>query len=124
MGPGMITELTQRVSGVEDVLRGVALGVRGLDERMRVIAEQQATLINLLTPKERPKKSGPGLDELLAAIVVRLDTQNFLLKDVSDVVSTAVTALPLSVVQAISDAFQPSHPAANTPRNGHQGGAA
>lgn len=120
----MIAELTQRMSGVEDVLRGLAQGVLGLNERMRVIAEQQATLIGLLTPKEKPKKDGPGLDELLAAIVVRLDTQNYLLKDVSDIVSKAVTALPLSVVEAIADAFQSADPAANTPRNGHQGGAA
>ena len=104
----MIAELAQRMSGVEDVLRGFAQGVLGLNERMRVIAEQQATLIGLLTSNEKPKRDGPGLDELLAAIVVRLDTQNYLLKDVSDVVTKAVTALPLSVVQAISDAFQPS----------------
>ena len=93
-------------------------------EDIRVLAEQQATLIELLTPKEKPKKGGPGLDELLAEMIVRLDQQNYLLKDVSDVVTRAVTTLPLSVVAAMADAFPSSdRPAGATPRNGHGGGA-
>ena len=121
----MLVELTQRMSGVEDVLRGVVQGISGLDERMRVQAEQQAMLIELLTPKEKPKPGGMRLDELLAQMVVRLDTQNHLLKDVSDVVSRAVTALPLSVVQAITDAFgSAEEPPKGAPRNGHAGDGA
>ena len=37
----------------------------------------------------------------------------------------AVTALPLSIVKAMADAFPPSDElAATMPRDGHQGGAA
>lgn len=116
----MLAELTQRVSGIEDVLRRVLQGISSLDERMRVQSEQQAMLIELLTPKEKPKMGGLRLDELLAQMVVRLDTQNHLLKDVSDVVSRALTALPLSVVQAINDAFgSADEPPNSAPRNGH-----
>jgi len=121
----MIADLTQRMSGVEDVLRGVVEGIRGLDERMRVQSEQQAKLIELLTPKEKPKQGGMRLDELLAQMVVRLDTQNHLLKDVSDVVGRAVMALPLTVVAAIADAFgSVDEPPKAAPWNGHAGGAA
>ena len=118
----MLADLTQRMSGVEDVLRGVAQGISSLDERMRVLSEQQARLIELLTPREKPKIGGMRLDELLAQMVVRLDTQNHLLKDVSDVVSRAMAALPLSVVQAINDAFGPAGEAPHAaPGNGHPG---
>jgi len=121
----MIAELTQRLSGVEDILRGVAQGQRGLDERLRVIAEQQARLIELITSKEKPKQDGPRLDELLAAMIVRMDAQNHLLKDVSDVVSKGMTTLPLSVVRAIADAFPPTgEPVGAAPRNGNRGAAA
>ena len=121
----MIVELTQRLSNVEDALHGIAQGQWSLDERLRVVSEQQARLIELLTPEQKPKKGGPGLDELLAEMIVRLDQQNYLLKDVSDTVSKAVTTLPLSIVKAMADAFPPAdEPAATTPRNGHGGGAA
>lgn len=121
----MIAELTQRMSVVEDVLRGIVQGQRSLNESQRVIAEQQARLIELLTPEQKPKKGGPGLDELLAEMIVRLDQQNYLLKDVSDTVSKAVTTLPLSIVRAMADAFPPADElAATTPRNGHGGGTA
>ena len=121
----MIAELTQRLSDVEDVLRGIVQGQRSLNESQRVIAEQQARLIELLTPKEKPKGDGPRLDELLAAMIIRMDTQNYLLKDVSDVVSKGMTTLPLSVVRAIADAFPPTEELAQaTPRNGHGGGKA
>lgn len=116
----MIAELTQRLSDVEDVLRGVVQGQRNLNESQRVIAEQQTRLIELLTPKEKPKGDGPRLDELLAAMIIRIDAQNHLLKDVSDVVSKGMTTLPLSVVQAIADAFPPTEELARAaPRNGH-----
>ena len=123
----MIAELNHRLSGFEDVLRGIAQGMRGLDERVRVVSEQQARLIELLTPERKPKKDGPGLDELLAAMIVRQDAQNHLLKDVADVVSKAVADLPLSVVQAIADAFAApdgSAPHADGSAAGGRGGAA
>ena len=121
----MIAELTQRMSGVEHVLRGVAQGIHSLDERLRLLSEQQAKLVELLTPKEMPKQGGMRLDELLAQMVVRLDTQNHLLKDVSDVVSRAVTALPLTVVAAIADAFGSADEAPKAaPRNSHAGDGA
>ena len=101
----MDQEPSKRLGGIEDALRGVAQAVAGQDERLRVISEQQARLIELLTPERKPKKDGPGLDELLAAMIVRQDAQNHLLKDVADVVSKAVADLLLSVVQAIADAF-------------------
>ncbi len=120
----MIAELTHRMSGVENYLLEIGLGMRGLDARMRVLTDQQATLIELLTPKEKPKQGGMRLDELLAQMIVRLDTQNYLLKDVSDTVSQAVTALPLSVVAAIADAFGSSdEPPRTAPQNGHGEGA-
>lgn len=103
----------------------IGQGFWNLDERVRVIAEQQAALIALLTPERKPKKSGPGLDELLAEMIVRLDQQNYLLNDVSDTVSRAVAALPLLIVRAIADAFPTAdEPVAPTPRNGHREGAA
>jgi hypothetical protein len=46
----MIAELTQRMSGVEELLRGVGQGISGLDERMRVRAEHQTKLVELLFP--------------------------------------------------------------------------
>ena len=121
----MLAELTQAVSRVENNQLVIGQAIRSLDERVRVIAEQQARLVELLTPEQKPKKGGPGLDELLAAMVVRLDQQNYLLKDVSDTVSRAVTTLPLSIVKAMADAFPPAdEPAATTPRNGQGGGTA
>jgi len=120
----MLAELTQAVSRVEQNQLEIGQGFRSLVEDIRVLSAQQARLIELLTPEQKPKKGGPGLDELLAEMIVRLDQQNHLLKDVSDTVSRAVTALPLSVVEAIADAFQASDgPAVATPRNGHGGGA-
>jgi len=121
----MPAELTQTVLRIEQNQLEIGQGVRSLAERIRVLSEQQATLIELLTPEQKPKKGGPGLDELLAEMIVRLDQQNYLLKDVSDTVSKAVTELPLSVVKAIADAFPPSDgPARAMARNGHGGGAA
>ena len=121
----MLAELTQAVSRVEQNQLVIGQAIRSLDERVRVIAEQQARLVELLTPEQKPKKGGPGLDELLTEMIVRLDQQNYLLKDLSDTVSKAVTALPLSVVRAIADAFPPAEePAAKTPRNGHGGATA
>ena len=121
----MLAELTQTVSRVEQNQLEIGRGQRSLDERVRMIAEQQARLIELLTPEQKPKKAGPGLDELLAEMIVRLDQQNYLLKDVSDTVSRAVTTLPLSIVKALADAFPHSDElAVATPRDGHGGGAA
>lgn len=121
----MLAELTQTVSRIEQNQLEIGQGQRSLDERVRVVAEQQARLIELLTPEQKPKKGSPGLDELLAEMIVRLDQQNYLLKDVSDIVSRAVTALPLSVVRAIADAFPPADsPAGTTSRNGYEGGSA
>jgi len=121
----MLAELTQTVSRVEHNQLEIGQCIRSLIEDIRVLSAQQATLIELLTPREKPKKSGPGLDQLLAEMIVRLDQQNYLLKDVSDTVSKAVTELPLSVVKAIADAFaRPDRPAGATPRNGHEGDAA
>ena len=121
----MTAELTQTVLRVERNQLAIGQGFRSLIESIRVLSEQQAKLIELLTPKEKPKKGGPGLDELLEGMIVRLDTQNALLKDVSGVVSQAVTALPLSVVQSIADAFGPADGSSGTtPRNGRRGGVA
>ena len=121
----MLAELTQTVSRIEQNQLEIGRGQRSLDERVRVVAEQQARLIELLTPEQKPKKGGPGLDELLAEMIVRLDQQNYLLKDVSDTVSKAVTTLPLLIVKAMADAFPPSdEPASATLRDGHRGGAA
>ena len=121
----MLAELTQAVSRVEQNQLEIGQGFRSLAEDVRVLSAQQARLIELLTPGQKPKKGGPGLDELLAEMIVRLDQQNYLLKDVSDAVSRAVTALPLSVVRAIADAFPPAEePARAAPRNGHMGGGA
>ncbi len=121
----MLAELTQTILKVEQNQLEIGQGFRSLVEDIRVLSAQQATLIELLTPEQKPKKGGPGLDELLAEMIVRLDQQNYLLKDVSDTVSKAVTELPLSVVKAIADAFPPSDgPAGATPRNGHEGGGA
>ena len=121
----MLAELTQAVSRVENNQLVIGQAIRSLDERVRVIAEQQARLVELLTPEQKPKKGGPGLDELLAEMIVRLDQQNYLLKDVSHTVSRALTTLPLSIVKAMADAFPPAdEPAAATPRNGRGGGTA
>ncbi len=121
----MLAEFTQAVSRVEQNQLEIGQGFRNLAEGIRVLSAQQAALIELLTPEQKPKKGGPGLDELLAEMIVRLDQQNYLLKDVSDTVSKAVTALPLSVVAAIADAFPSTdRQAGATPRNGHEEGAA
>ena len=121
----MLAELTQTVSRVEQNQLEIGQNFRSLAEGVRVLSDQQDTLIELLTPKEKPKQGGPGLDVLLAEMIVRLDQQNYLLKDVSDVVTRAVTTLPLSVVAAMADAFPPAdEPAPATPRNGHKGGGA
>ena len=121
----MLAELAQTRSRVERNQLEIGQGLRSLDERVRVLTEQQAALVALLTPEQKPKKAGPGLDELLAEMIVRRDQQNYLLKDVSDAVRKAVTALPLSIVKAMADAFPPSDElAATMPRDGHQGGAA
>ena len=121
----MLAELTQSVLRVDKKQLEVMQGIRSLVESNRVLSAQQAMLVALLTPEQKPKKGGPGLDELLAEMIVRLDQQNYLLKDVSDTVSRAVTALPLLIVRALADAFPHSDElAVATPRDGHQGGAA
>ena len=121
----MLTELTQAVLRVERSQLEIGQSVQSMAEGVRVLSAQQATLIELLTPEQKPKKGGPGLDELLAEMIVRLDQQNHLIKDVSDTVSKAVTTLPLSIVKAMADAFPPSdEPATTTLRNGHRGDAA
>jgi len=121
----MTAELMQMILRVELNQLEIGQCIRSLVEDIRVLSAQQATLIELLAPKEKPKKSGPDLNQLLAETIVRLDTQNALLKDVSGVVSQAVTVLPLSVVEAIADAFGPADGSSGTaPRNGHRGGAA
>ena len=121
----MLAELTQAVSRIEQNQLEIGQSVRSQAEGIRVLSAQQARLIELLTPEQKPKKAGPGLDELLAEMIVRLDQQNYLLKDVSDTVSRAVTTLPLLIVKAMADAFPPADElAATTPRNGHRGGTA
>ena len=86
----MLAELTQAVLRVEQNQLAIGQVIRSLDERVRVLSAQQARLVELLTPEQKPKKGGPGLDELLAEMIVRTDQQNYLLKDVSDTVSKAV----------------------------------
>ncbi len=121
----MLAELMQAVSRVEQNQLEIGQSVQSQTEGIRVLSAQQARLIELLTPEQKPKKGGPGLDELLAEMIVRLDQQNYLLKDVSDTVSRAVAALPLLIVRAMADAFPHSDElAVATPRNGHGGGAA
>ena len=71
----MLAELTQAVSRVEKNQLEVGQGFRSLDERVRVIAEQQARLIEMQTPEQKPKKAGPGLDELLAEMIVRMTSK-------------------------------------------------
>ena len=121
----MIAELTRTVSRVERDQLEIGQGLRSLDARVRVLAEQQAALVALLTPEQKPRKAGPGLDELLAEMIVRLDQQNHLLKDVSVTVSRAMTTLPLLIVRALADVFPHSDElAVATSRDGHGGGAA
>ena len=121
----MLAELMQAVLRVEQNQLEIGQSVQSQAEGIRVLSAQQAQLIELLTPEQKPKKGGPGLDELLAEMIVRLDQQNYLLKDVSDTVSRAVTTLPLSIVKAMADAFpRADEPAATTLRNGHGGGTA
>ncbi len=59
----MLAELTQAVSRVGRSQLEIGQGFRSLDERIRVLSAQQATLIGLLTPEHKLKKGGPGLDE-------------------------------------------------------------
>ena len=73
----MLAELMQTILRVDQNQLEIGQGIRSLDERIRVLSAQQATLIELLTPEQKPKKGGPGLDELLAEMIVRLDQQNY-----------------------------------------------
>ena len=73
----MLAELVQVVSEVENNRLLVGQAIRTLDKRVRVRSEQQARLVEPLTPEQKPKKGGPGLDELRAEMIVRLDQQNF-----------------------------------------------
>ncbi len=80
---------------------GIAL-VAGVQ---RQHGESLETIVRLLTPEPGPGKDGPSLEELIGALLVRLDSQSAYLKDITVGLAKITRDMPLDVVQAIADNF-------------------
>ena len=96
----------------DDTLDQISKGVRGASGGIAVIADIQRqhgesleTIIRLVTPEKKDEADGPSLEELIGALLARLDGQSAYLKDITVGLATITRDMPLDVVQAIADNF-------------------
>ncbi len=96
----------------DDTLGQISRGIRGANGGIAVIAgvqrqhgESLETIIRLVTPEQGPGKDGPPLEELLGALLVRMDSQSAYLKEITVGLAKVARDMPLDVVQAIADNF-------------------
>lgn len=96
----------------DDTLAQVSKGVWGANGGIALIAgiqrqhgESLETIIRLVTPEKTDTPDGPSLEELIGALLVRLDSQSAYLKDITVGLTKITRDMPLDVVQAIADTF-------------------
>ncbi len=95
------SRLDQISKGVRGANGGIALVV-GIQ---RQHGESLETIIRLVTPEKKDEPDGPSLEELIGALLVRLDSQSAYLKDITVGLAKITRDMPLDVVQAIADNF-------------------
>lgn len=108
------SETAEILNGLGDVKAGLVT----LASEVHLHGEILLQIVGLLTPGE--ERSGTPLDELLAALIGRLDRQSVMLKEILEAQSTLRRNLPGEVVQAIDD----THGAGGSIANGAPGGNA
>ncbi len=96
----------------DDTLVQISKGVQGANGGIALMAgvqrqhgESLETIVRLLTPEPGPGKDGPSLEELIGALLVRLDSQSAYLKDITIGLAKITRDMPLDVVRAIADNF-------------------
>ena len=93
--------LAQVGRGVQAANGGIAL-IAGIQ---RQHGESLETIIRLVTPEQGGEREGPTLEELVASLLVRLDSQSSYLKDIAVGLGKIAQDMPLDVVRAIADNF-------------------
>ena len=66
--------------------------------------ERLERVIELLTPEEGKKASGPSLAEALLELAAKIDRQNTLVKDLADTTVRSLSELPQALAEAIVEA--------------------
>lgn len=66
--------------------------------------ERLERVIELLTPEEGEKASGPSLAEALLELASKIDRQNALVKDLADTTVQSLSELPQALAEAILEA--------------------
>jgi len=96
----------------DDTLIQVSRDLRAANGGIALVAgvqrqhgESLETIIRLVTPEQGAPKDGPSLEELIGALLVRLDSQSAYLKDITVGLAKITRDMPLDVVQAIADNF-------------------
>ena len=96
----------------DDTLVQISKGIRGANGGIALIAgvqrqhgESLETIIRLVTPEPGSGSDGPSLEELIGALLVRLDNQSAYLKDITVALAKITQDMPLDVVRAIADNF-------------------
>ena len=115
---GIVTIIGANGAGKSTTLRSISglvqisKGIRGANGGIALIAgvqrqhgESLETIIRLVTPESRSESDGPSLEELIGALLVRLDNQSAYLKDITVALAKITQDMPLDVVRAIADNF-------------------
>ncbi len=96
----------------DDTLVQISKGVQGANGGIALMAgvqrkhgESLETIIRLVTPEKADAPDGPSLEELIGALLVRMDSQSAYLKDITVGLAKITRDMPLDVVQAIADNF-------------------
>ena len=66
--------------------------------------ERLERLVELLTPEEGEKASGPSLAEALLELAAKVDRQNALTKDLAETTVQSLSKLPQALAEAILEA--------------------
>jgi hypothetical protein len=106
------SETIEMLTGLGDVKTGLV----ALASEVHLHGEILMRIVELLTPAE--ERSGMPLNELLAALIGRLDRQSVMLKEILEAQSNLRRNLPGEVAQAIDD----THEAGGSVANGMPGG--
>jgi hypothetical protein len=93
------SETADLLAGMADMKGGLAL----LAGETRLHSEILARIAQLLTPSE--ERSGPPIHELLTALIIRLDRQSVMLKQILDSQGNLSRNLPRDVVRVIDHTY-------------------
>lgn len=93
----------------DDTLLQISKGIRGTNGGIALMAgiqrqhgESLETIIRLVTPEPGSASDGLSLEELIGALLVRLDHQSAYLKDITVELAKITQDMPLDVVRAIA----------------------